>query len=137
MKTNSTYLAFDLGAESGRAVVCRLRSGNLSIEEIRRFANKPFHENGALRWDAPRLWQEMQSALSSLSSHGISHLEGIGVDAWGVDYALLGENGALLENPFHYRDTRTVGVMEKVEFSFFPSTHCINCMQRPARILKS
>ena len=48
-----------------------------------------------------------------LASHGVNRLDGIGVDTWGVDYAILGENGALLENPFHYRDTRTVGTMER------------------------
>jgi rhamnulokinase len=109
-----TFLAFDLGSESGRAIVGRLRSGRLSIEEIRRFANQPVHFNGALHWDAPRLWFEMQSALHSLSSHDVAQLDGIGVDTWGVDYALLGENGALLENPYHYRDARTAGVMERV-----------------------
>jgi rhamnulokinase len=109
-----TFLAFDLGAESGRAIAGRLRSGKLSIEEIRRFPNQPVHYNGSLQWDASRLWFEMQSALQSLSLHNINQLDGIGVDTWGVDYALLGENGALLENPYHYRDARTAGVMERV-----------------------
>jgi rhamnulokinase len=111
---DSTYLAFDLGAESGRAIAGRLRSGKLSIEELRRFANQPVYYNGAMHWDAPRLWFEMQSALDSIPSHSIEHLDGIAVDTWGVDYALLGENGALLDNPYHYRDTRTAGVMERV-----------------------
>lgn len=109
-----TFLAFDLGAESGRAIVGRLCAGKLSVEEIRRFPNQPVHYNGAIHWDAPRLWFEMRSALQSLSSHNINRLDGIGVDTWGVDYALLGENGALLENPYHYRDSRTTGMMERV-----------------------
>ena len=45
---------------------------------------------------------------------GEFELAGIGVDAWGVDYALLGERGELLQNPYHYRDRRTQGVMEEV-----------------------
>lgn len=109
-----TFLAFDLGAESGRAIVGRLHSGQLSIHEIRRFPNQPVHYNGAMHWDAPRLWFEMQSALHSLPTHEVARVDGIGVDTWGVDYALLGENGALLENPYHYRDSRTAGVMERV-----------------------
>ena len=109
-----TFLAFDLGAESGRAIAGRLRAGKLSIEEIRRFPNQPVLYNGAMHWDAPRLWFEMQSALHSLSAHEIRQVDAIGVDTWGVDYALLGENGALLENPYHYRDARTAGVMERV-----------------------
>jgi rhamnulokinase len=108
----STYLAFDLGAESGRAIVGRFRSGHLSIEEIGRFRNEPVINNGGLHWDVPRLWHEMKSILNSLGTRRVKHLDGVGVDTWGVDYALLDENGALLENPFHYRDTRTRGVME-------------------------
>jgi rhamnulokinase len=107
----STCLAFDLGAESGRAILGRFASGRLSIEEIHRFRNEPIPENGGLHWDVGRLWHEMKAALRSVGSHGVSRLDGVGVDTWGVDYALLDERGALLENPFHYRDTRTDGVM--------------------------
>lgn len=109
-----TYLAFDLGAESGRAIVGRLSSGRLSIEEISRFRNEAVRYNGELHWDVARLWLEMTTALRSVGAHGVDHLDGVGVDTWGVDYALLGENGALLENPFHYRDARTDGVMDRV-----------------------
>ena len=112
-KSGSTYLAFDLGAESGRAILGRFHSGRLSIEEIRRFPNEPVINNGGLHWDVPRLWREMESALHSVGPHGVNRLDGVGVDTWGVDYALLGGNGALLENPFHYRDTRTDGVMAR------------------------
>jgi len=105
------YLAFDFGAESGRAVLAFLQSGILTTEEIHRFPNEPLEHGGALHWDAPRLWLEVRKALSKL---GEVELAGIGVDAWGVDYALLGENGQLLENPYHYRDRRTAGVMEQV-----------------------
>lgn len=103
------YLAFDFGAESGRAVLTRLQSGILTTEEIHRFPNEPVEYGGALHWDAPRLWFEVRKALSLLD--GVE-LTGIGVDAWGVDYALLGEGGELLQNPYHYRDRRTDGMME-------------------------
>src|SRR5208282_1956120 len=109
----STYLAFDLGAESGRAILGRFNSGRLAIEEIGRFRNEPVNYNGGLHWDVPRLWLEMRTILRSVGSHGVDRLDGIGVDTWGVDYALLGEKGALLENPFHYRDARTDGLMER------------------------
>jgi rhamnulokinase len=109
----STYLAFDLGAESGRSILGRFESGRLSIEEISRFRNEPMLSDGGMHWDVPRLWMEIKSALRSVGSHGVTRLDGIGVDTWGVDYALLGENGALLENPFHYRDARTDGVMDR------------------------
>jgi rhamnulokinase len=109
----STYLAFDLGAESGRAILGRLESGRLSIEEIGRFRNEPVVSNGGLHWDVPRLWLDMRTILRSVGSRGLDRLDGIGVDTWGVDYALLGKSGALLENPFHYRDHRTDGVMQR------------------------
>jgi rhamnulokinase len=105
------YLAFDLGAESGRAILGELRSGVLDIREVSRFRNEPVHDSGSLRWDIRRLWTEMQTALDGLS---VSSLDGIGVDTWGVDYALIGERGNLLENPYHYRDQRTKGMMDRV-----------------------
>jgi rhamnulokinase len=105
------YLAFDFGAESGRAVLGHLRSGILTTEEVYRFPNGPLAENGSLHWDVQRLWTEVRRAFGSLK---VTRLAGIGVDAWGVDYALLGERGELLQNPYHYRDRRTEGVMEEV-----------------------
>lgn len=107
----SPYLAFDLGAESGRAVLGDLQSGILTTQEVHRFRNEPVEQGGSLHWDVARLWFEMRAAMNSLE--GVK-LRGIGVDAWGVDYALLGENGQLLQNPYHYRDRRTEGIMEEV-----------------------
>jgi rhamnulokinase len=108
---DSNFLAFDLGAESGRAILGRLRSGMLAIEEVYRFANEPVLSGKSLRWDILRLWLEMKRALDGLP---VEKLDGIGVDTWGVDYALIGERGDLLENPYHYRDRRTDGMMEEV-----------------------
>lgn len=105
------YLAFDLGAESGRAVLGRVHAGVIATQEILRFPNEPVKYGGSLHWDAPRLWLEMRKALGKVE--GVQ-LGGIGVDTWGVDYALLGERGELLQNPFHYRDKRTDGMMEQV-----------------------
>ncbi|HXN52520.1 MAG TPA: rhamnulokinase family protein [Candidatus Acidoferrum sp.] len=105
------YLALDFGAESGRAILARLTSGVLTTEEIHRFKNEPVEYGGSLHWDVTRLWWEVRKAL-----HGLEEMElaGIGVDAWGVDYALLGERGDLLQNPYHYRDARTNGVVQDV-----------------------
>src|ERR1700687_4629013 len=105
------YLALDFGAESGRAILARLTSGVLTTEEIHRFKNEPVEYGGSLHWDVTRLWWEVRKALHGLEE---TELAGIGVDAWGVDYALLGERGELLQNPYHYRDARTNGVMQEV-----------------------
>src|ERR671915_19261 len=105
------YVAIDLGAESGRAMRGRLRDGVLDLAELHRFANEPVRQNGSFRWDILRLWLDIQRGLERGSSEPI---ESVGVDAWGCDYALVGERGDLLENPYHYRDTRTDGIMEDV-----------------------
>ena len=106
-----SFLALDLGAESGRAILARLHSGVLTTREIHRFKNEPVEYGGSLHWDVTRLWWEVRKALLGLEE---MELAGIGVDAWGVDYALLGERGELLQNPHHYRDARTNGVMQDV-----------------------
>jgi rhamnulokinase len=113
----NAYLAFDLGAESGRAVIGRLNGGILKIDEIHRFLNEPVRCGNSLHWDVPRLWLEIRKGLNNV---GHQKLGGIGVDTWGVDLALLGENGELLQNPYHYRDERTAGIMKQV-FDLVPA----------------
>ena len=105
------FLAFDLGAESGRAIIGQLHRGALTITELYRFPNEPVRYAGELHWDVSRLWLEIQRGLDRLSGPAI---DSIGVDTWGCDYALLGERGNLLENPFSYRDARTDGIMQEV-----------------------
>jgi rhamnulokinase len=105
------YLAFDFGAQSGRAVLGHLHEGILATQEVHRFANEPVKYGESLHWDMPRLWFEVRNTFSKL---GDAELAGVGVDAWGVDYALLGERGELLQNPYHYRDRRTEGMLEAV-----------------------
>ena len=107
------FLAFDLGAESGRAVLGGLHGGVLDVREIHRFVNEPVRQNGSLHWDVLRLWLEIKRGLDAVAVTG-QPIASIGVDAWGCDYALVGERGALLQNPYHYRDKRTDGVMESV-----------------------
>jgi rhamnulokinase len=108
------YLAFDLGAESGRAILGSLSSGVLSLEEIHRFPNTPVRVLDALHWDALRLFHEIARGLTIAGRERRLSLDGIGVDAWGVDFALLNAKGALCGNPRHYRDARTAGMLEKI-----------------------
>lgn len=105
------FLAIDLGAESGRAMLGGLRAGILSLDEVCRFPNEPVRHHRSLQWDVLRLWLEIRRGLERASEHAP---ESVGIDTWGCDYALLGEHGDLLENPYHYRDARTDGVMEDV-----------------------
>jgi rhamnulokinase len=108
---SKSYLAFDFGAESGRAILGQLKSGVLTTQEIHRFKNEPVEYGGSLHWDVARLWYEVRKSLSAARDRVLA---GMAVDTWGADYALLGEQGELLQNPYHYRDTRTAGIMEKV-----------------------
>jgi rhamnulokinase len=105
------FLAIDLGAESGRAMLGRLHAGALSLDEVWRFPNEPVRHRRSLQWDILRLWLEIRRGLDRCSD---TRIESLGIDTWGCDYALLGEHGDLLENPYHYRDTRTAGIMEAV-----------------------
>ena len=105
------YLAIDLGAESGRAMLGRLQAGILSIDEVCRFLNEPVRHRRSLQWDVLRLWLEIRRGMDRASEHSP---ESVGIDTWGCDYALVGEHGDLLENPYHYRDSRTDGVMAEV-----------------------
>ncbi|MBZ5579716.1 MAG: rhamnulokinase [Acidobacteriia bacterium] len=110
----SQYLAFDLGAESGRAVLGRLSGGRVEIEELHRFPNGPVRVHDALYWDALRLWQEIQQGIDIAARQRHVKLDGIGIDTWGVDFGLLGSDGLLIDMPRHYRDRRTHGVMERL-----------------------
>lgn len=108
---SARFLAFDLGAESGRAMVGHVERGVLTLDEVCRFPNEPVQANGSLQWDILRLWLEMRRGLDRLSD---TKLDSVGIDTWGCDYALVGEHGTLIENPYHYRDARTVGMMDAV-----------------------
>lgn len=111
MSKTSNYLAFDLGAESGRAVVGRFDGDKLELLTIHRFPNGPVKVLGSLYWDVLRLFSELKQGLALYRRQYGPALDGIGLDTWGVDSALLGRNDVLLGNPHHYRDPRTEGML--------------------------
>ncbi|MDQ0111855.1 rhamnulokinase [Paenibacillus harenae] len=108
-----TILAFDLGASSGRALLGRLQDGKIEVEELHRFSNDPVQVGDRLQWDILRLLHELKQSLLLVKHRGIK-LDSIAIDSWAVDFGLIGENGELLGNPYHYRDPHTNGVMEKL-----------------------
>jgi rhamnulokinase len=112
MTTPNKFLAFDLGAESGRGIVGLLNGPKLELEVIHRFPNEPVRTLDALHWDALALYRDMLQTLR-LCAAVYGAVEGVGVDTWGVDFALLGRGGVLLGNPRHYRDPHTEGVMDE------------------------
>lgn len=108
-----TYLAFDLGAESGRAILGALDGDQLSLSEVHRFDNGPVRLPDGLHWDILRLWSEIKTGLGLAVREQGGGLAAVGLDTWGVDFCLLDGQGALLGNPYHYRDSRTDGMMDE------------------------
>jgi rhamnulokinase len=102
------YAAIDLGAESGRVVLGHLSGGRVELDVVHRFTNRSVRLPDGLRWNLLSLFAE--------SLHGLGlagRLDGVGIDSWGVDYALLDENDRVLGLPFHYRDGRTDGMIRR------------------------
>jgi rhamnulokinase len=108
------FLAFDLGAESGRAVVGELKGRRLSLEEIHRFSNEPVELNKTLYWDALSIYNNLLRGMREYTRQFGDSPDGIGIDTWGVDFGLLSSNGELIQNPVHYRDRRTEGMLQEV-----------------------
>ena len=111
MPAVSKILAFDLGAESGRGILGLFDGDRVRLDVIHRFPNGPVRTLDTLHWDVLRLHAEMLSAMRMCAAKS-GGVDSIGIDTWGVDFALLGRDGSLLGNPRHYRDPHTEGVME-------------------------
>ncbi len=107
---SSAYLAVDLGAESGRVISGSITENRLQLKEIHRFQNRSVCLNEHLYWDILNLWQEIKRGLYLADTP----VRSIGLDTWGVDFGLLDRHDTLVENPYHYRDKRTDGIMEAV-----------------------
>ncbi|MBN1560493.1 rhamnulokinase [candidate division KSB1 bacterium] len=98
------YLAFDLGASSGRALVGIYEKEGLRLEETHRFPNRMVHLNGHYHWDILQLFDEIKIGLARTAQAGHRDIRSLGVDTWGVDFGLIGRHGVLLGNPYAYRD---------------------------------
>jgi rhamnulokinase len=120
MAGTRNYLAVDLGAESGRTIRGSLHGDRLTLSETHRFSNGPVRTDDGIHWDVLNLWSEIKAGIASAVKSG-SAIDGIGLDTWGVDFALLDRNHSLLSNPFHYRDVRTDGMLEEA-FRRMPRT---------------
>jgi rhamnulokinase len=129
----TAFLAIDLGAESGRGILGRFDGERLTVEEIHRFPNGAVLLPDGPHWDALRLLAETQVALARARMIAADSLAGIGVDAWGVDFALLDKDGALVGNPGHYRDPRWPAAVERAHARVSPRTlyHLTGCQHLP------
>lgn len=103
MQHNKCFLAVDLGATSGRTVVGRLIDGKVNMTELTRFKNPIIPVFNHDYWDLYALYNEILHALHVAVEQHL-HLTSIGIDTWGCDFALFGDDGYLLRNPLCYRD---------------------------------
>jgi YVTN family beta-propeller protein len=108
------YAAIDLGASTGRVVAGRLDRGRIELEVLQRFHNRPVRLPDGLHWNLLALFAEAVEGLRRAKA-----LRGVGFDTWGCDYGLLDGGGRVLGLPFHYRDARTEGMIERA-FSRMP-----------------
>ncbi|MDE2127714.1 MAG: rhamnulokinase [Armatimonadetes bacterium] len=106
------YLAFDIGAESGRALVGAFDGDRLTLDEAHRFANGGQQQGDWLVWDAPALFAALKAGLTKAAHTYGSAIASLGIDTWGVDFGLVGRDGALLAPARHYRDAGNEGMPE-------------------------
>jgi rhamnulokinase len=114
MANHLNMIAADLGASSGRVVLGGFDGEKISIRETNRFHNIPVGTNGTLYWDILYLYREIRQGFKIAANEAGNGISSIGIDTWGNDFGLLDRNGRLLSNPVHYRDNRTLEMMEKV-----------------------
>jgi rhamnulokinase len=111
--TSHHYLAFDFGAESGRAILGKLEDQKISLKEIHRFPTGMLPVHNSYKWNVYRLYEEILHGIQLCVNNETIQPESIGIDTWGVDYGLLDGDGNLMDIPFCYRDPRTDGAMDE------------------------
>lgn len=107
------FLAFDLGATSGRAIIGSVENGRLTSEEVYRFPNAVIEVDEKYCWDISTLSGHLKAALGKVSGMGVE-IESIGIDTWGVDFGHIGADGGIIGMPRAYRDPYTDGIPEEV-----------------------
>ncbi len=117
--TSQVFLAVDLGASSGRVVAGLFDGSQLSLEEVYRFDNGGVPAAGRMQWDLLNQWQHVLRGLRAAGKLYSGRVASVGVDTWGVDFGFLGRHDELLGNPYHYRDRRTAGILDKA-FAIVP-----------------
>lgn len=107
-----SFLAIDIGASSGRAILGTVQGDRLEMKEINRFTNPMVEVNGRLYWDLLHLYQQIIESLQQVKFHNLS-ISSVGIDTWGVDFVCFGKDGEPLRAPYCYRNTNTFGAPER------------------------
>ena len=111
--TTHNFIAIDLGATSGRVILATLSDGKLSMEEIHRFPDTIIQMQGHFYWDLPAIYSSVVEGLRKVAERGVE-VASIGIDTWGVDFALFGGDGLMLGLPYCYRDPHTTDAPERL-----------------------
>ena len=111
MDQKTYFFAVDLGATSGRTIIGSIDVGQLHLEEVTRFPNHLIEQGGHFYWDIYALYFEMIRGLKEVAQRGLK-ITSIGIDTWGVDFVMIGDDGAILRNPRAYRDPITFEAMD-------------------------
>ncbi len=109
---NQSFLAFDIGATSGRSILGTIENGRLQMKELTRFPNQILQIGNHFHWNIYSLFEHLKAGLVAAKKEGVE-ISSIGIDTWGVDFALIAEDGSILGAPYAYRDPHTVGAPEK------------------------
>jgi len=112
MNRSLDLVALDIGASSGRAILGQFDGTQLAIRELHRFANGPVRLPDGIHWDILSIWSAVKEGIAQAARQPDVRLAGVGLDTWGVDFGLLDRTGALVGNPYHYRDNRTDGMLD-------------------------
>jgi len=115
MASSEAYLALDIGAGNGRAILGVLQDSRIELQEIHRFENKPIMLNGTLYWDFLFLWDNVLHSLKKVSTSGAGRLAGIGIDTFNCDFGLVDKRGNLISNPLSYRDQGSASALEHIK----------------------
>ena len=107
-----SFLAFDLGATSGRTILGTLNEGKLQMKELTRFPNQILELGGHFYWNIYSLYAHLKAGMVAAAKEDVE-IESIGIDTWGVDFAFLGSDGQMLGMPYAYRDPHTMGAPEE------------------------
>ena len=107
-----SFLAFDLGATSGRTILGTLNEGKLQMKELTRFPNQILELGGHFYWNIYSLYEHLKAGMGAAAKEDVE-IESIGIDTWGVDFAFLGSDGQMLGMPYAYRDPHTMGAPEE------------------------
>ncbi len=112
MNNTFNFLAFDLGATSGRSILGTFDNGKLELRELTRFGNDILQIQGKYYWNIYSIYNSIKEGMRAAASLDIA-INAIGIDTWGVDFVYVAEDGTILNLPRSYRDPYTERSPEK------------------------